>query len=264
MLKRIIVASAVLSALSAPAFAQTKPTPQELLLQLQQRVNNPTVEKPSVKPKALKEAVSEAADMASTLSATGIKVRSLISMSEPVDGSTAPIVDLPVNKPVLRPHEAMPLRELPVGSRFSFTTSIYFPANTNARIYVDGAYESKVYSGTYPSDELFAAESGVHSACAIKSSKGHVKLKGTDESTSPTFIDFNGVSYIEDGSANRYLFTLKFEEKRPAGADTGVGIELTCLVPKSKNPEIPSLKMSYLYDAFPSLFTIEIPEYVEL
>lgn len=262
MLKRIIIASAVLSALSTQAFAQTKTSPQELLLQLQQKVNSSAVSNKQVKVDSVGDKPAAVSNGSDFLSSTGIKVRSLSSM---INSDATPVaVDVLPSKPNLRPHENLPLRELPVGSRFSFNKSIYFPANTNARIYVDGAYESKVYSGTYPSDELFSAESGVHSACAIKSSKGHVKLKGADEATTPTFVDFSGVSYIEDGSANRYLFTLKFDEKVPTGSGSGVSIEFTCLVPQSKNADIPSLKMSYLYDAFPSLFTIEVPEYVEL
>lgn len=266
MLKRIIIASAVLSALSTSAIADSKPSPQELLLKLQQKVNKPSVSGENLVAESQdpKDTTDEAADIQKMLSTTGIKLRSLASMSQSDTVAKAKEAESPVKKVVSRPHEKMPLRELPVGSRFSFAQSVYFPANTNARIYVDGAYKSKVYAGTYPADELFAAESGIHSACAITSSKGHIKLKGADESTTPTFVDFTNVSYVEDGSANRYLFTLKFEEKKPAGADSGVSIEFTCLVPKSMNGDIPSLDMAYIYDAFPSLFTIEIPDYVEL
>jgi len=259
MHKGILGLAVLLSTLPVASYTHAQ-SAQELLLKLERKVAANASKEEAVKPQEQKQVTAE--EFIGELSATGIKVRTLESMNKVVTKKEAPLTS-PVLDEVL-PHAQLPMRELPIGSRFNFNKSIYFPANTNAKVYVDGAYKLKVYSGSYPADELFSAETGVHSACAIKSSKGHVKLKGLEETTTPTFIDFREVAYVSDGESGRYLFTMRFDEKIPAAATEGVSIEITCLVPESKNMEIPTLKMKYVYDAFPGLFKIDVPQYVEL
>ena len=265
MYKRILGLTVMLTALPTIAYSQEQ-SAQELLLKLGQKVNAGKMTSAN-KSKVVTDAVApdlvvNPISVADNLSATGIKVHTLASM-DGKEFKQIPKESLPELKVVL-PHAELPMRELPVGSRFSFNKSIYFPANTNAKVYVDGEYKLKVYSGSFPADELFNAESGTHSACAIKSSKGHVKLKGVEETTKPSFIDFREIAYVSDGDSDRYLFTMRFDEKKPLKASEGVSIEITCLIPQKKNIEIPTLKMQYLYDSFPGLFSIDIPQYVEL
>jgi len=260
MHKRILGLAVLLSALPTLGYSQ-QPSSQELLLKLERKVNENarTATKPALELPAKPQQVDDSSGDAD-LAAMGIKVRTLDSMKEQE-------VSIPASAPVLEnelPHSDLLLRELPIGSRFTFEKGIYFPANTNAKVFVDGAYKLKVYSGSYPADELFKVETGVHSACAIKSTKGHVKLKGREETTTPSYIDFREVTYVEDGKAGRYLFTMKFDEKHPSESTEGVNVEITCLVPKDMNKEIASLKMKYIYDGFPGLFKIDIPKYVEL
>jgi hypothetical protein len=260
MYKRILGLAVLLTAIPTVGHAQEQ-SAQELLLKLERKVASG--KKVARQQPKIATTGNNVSDIAADLSATGIKVRSLASMNEVPPKLASESKNTPALEAAL-PHETLPMRELPVGSRFSFNKSVYFPANTNAKVYVDGAYKLKVYSGTFPADELFNAESGVHSACALKSSKGHVKLKGLEESTTPSFIDFREIAYVSDGDSGRYLFTMRFDEKTPANATEGVKIEVTCLIPQSMNEQIPTLKMKYLYDAFPGVFKIDIPQYVEL
>ena len=44
---------------------------------------------------------------------------------------------------------AMPLRELPTGSRFTFSKTLFFPANTIALLYNNGQREGKIYPVSY-------------------------------------------------------------------------------------------------------------------
>jgi hypothetical protein len=86
---------------------------------------------------------------------------------------------------------------------------------------------------------------------------------GSEESTTPSFIDFDEIIYVEESETSRYMFTMGFMEKNPAGLGS-INVEITCLIPQSMNSDLPSLKLSYLYDALPGLFEVHTPQHVVL
>jgi hypothetical protein len=156
----------------------------------------------------------------------------------------------------------IPLRELPSGSRFSFSKTLFFPANTTALIYVNGAANGKVYEGGKPFDSILNATDVHHSACALITDKSYIKLRGKDTSVTPTFIDFDKIEYIKDGNSNRIIYQLSFVAK-PAGGHS-VNIKMACVLPVEKNTDVPGLEMRHVVDSFGQSFTFEPPKYVEL
>lgn len=156
----------------------------------------------------------------------------------------------------------IPLRELPTGSRFTFNKTIFFPANTVSLVYVNGNPQSKVYKGGDPLDSILSSDNIHHSACVISTDKSYIKLRGSDSATSPTFIDFDKIEYIQDGESERIVFRLSFMPKETGNHN--ISISMSCVLPEGKNADVSNLTMQHLVDAFGQSFTFEVPKYVEL
>jgi hypothetical protein len=167
--------------------------------------------------------------------------------------------------------EALPeieLSQIPKGTRLSMKSSVFFPANRGAMVYVNGTYSHSVIEGKGPI-EIFADESLSDNAlsCVLTSTKSYLLLRGLDRPEKlPSFLDVGSVKLFSGviNTKPRLAFSIDFETKKARGKDILFGI--TCVLPSNKTSEsdLGKLKMTVIESGFKGLFNFSLPNYTEV
>ncbi len=167
--------------------------------------------------------------------------------------------------------EALPeieLSQIPKGTRLSMKSSVFFPANRGAIVYVNGKFSHSVVEGK-GAIEIFADKGASDDAlsCVLTSTKSYLLLRGEDRPEKrPSFLDVGSVKLFA-GVINekpRIAFSIDFEPKKVR--DTEILFGITCVLPSSMKSEsdLGKLKMTVIESGFNGLFNFSLPNYTEI
>lgn len=160
------------------------------------------------------------------------------------------------------------LSQIPQGTRLTMKSSVFFPANRGAMVYVNGKYSHSVVEGK-GAIEIFADKGASDDAlsCVFTSTKSYLLLRGVDRPEKrPSFLDVGSVKLFAGviNAKPRIAFSIDFEPK--SARDTEIKFGITCVLPSDKNSEsdLGKLKMTVIESGFNGLFTFSLPNYTEV
>jgi hypothetical protein len=152
------------------------------------------------------------------------------------------------------------LTELPPGSKFEFTRTLFLPAYKQGVYFIDGEERYQIEKDS-DIPKLLLSQSG-KTDCAMTSNKNNIKMTGKSSGRQPTFLEVEKVSILKDtGTKDVSLVQIDFKPKRPASVAVDIHVEIICKVPSG---DFHSLTLADIHHGTGGLFDYELPRFIEL